>query len=193
MSAVAACGRALPELEGKNTASRVEVRVRRPLDGARPGGRCRWHAGSGVERLCDAAAHQHTATTVALHERAAPLDAELLECVAVDNYHLRRDLDLGQRNIELLLDEASDALDVGGIVSDEDRVRRLVGADGQPLRQDVGGRNAGLSTRTTGWWIDRLAFRRDIHGRRRREDPGWRDLRGEDLGRNVQEAPQRLF
>src|SRR5207249_8998437 len=97
------------------------------------------------ERLCDAAAHQHTATTVALHERAAPLDAELLECVAVDNYHLRRDLDLGQRNIELLLDEASDALDVGGIVSDEDRVRRLVGADGQPLRQDVGGRNAGRS------------------------------------------------
>src|SRR4030095_12736677 len=64
--------------------------------------------------------------------------AQLLQRVLGGDDHGGGDLDLGQRDVELLLDQLLDPLEVVLIVADEDRVGGLVGPHGEPPGQGLG-------------------------------------------------------
>src|SRR5438105_5251105 len=85
----------------------------------------------------EAPADEH-GLVVVRHAAAAPLDAQREEIVARQDLHARLDLHLWQRDVELLADQRLDPLEVGRVVADEQRVRRLVGRDRDGLGQHVG-------------------------------------------------------
>src|SRR3989442_45147 len=112
------------------------------------------------------------------HGRAAPLHPELLERVADDDHHLRRDLHLWQRDVELFLHETLDAGQIRFVVANEDGVGRLVRADGDALGQGFGEWHPRCQYR--GRRLTELALRRNVDRRRRRVEPrarGWRRVR----------------
>src|SRR5437660_820294 len=71
---------------------------------------------------------------------AAPLDADGEQVIAIEDLHARLDLHLRQRHVELLPDQRLDTLEIRLVVAYEDRVRGLVGANRDALRQHLGGR-----------------------------------------------------
>src|SRR5438309_2151736 len=72
------------------------------------------------------------------HGRGAPRDAEGEEVGAVQLVQPRLDLDLRERDVELLADELLDPLEIRLVVADENRVRRLVGLDRDALGEHLG-------------------------------------------------------
>src|SRR5213593_2676654 len=81
---------------------------------------------------------------------AAPLHADGEEVVAIEDLHARLDLHLRQGHVELLTDQRLDALEVRLVMADEDRVRGLVGANRDALREDLGGRRGRRRLRDLG-------------------------------------------
>src|SRR5438445_3663242 len=71
---------------------------------------------------------------------AASLDADGEQVISIEDLHARLDLHLRQRHVELLPDQRLDTLEIRLVVADEDRVRGLVGANRDALRQHLGGR-----------------------------------------------------
>src|SRR5882724_361044 len=88
--------------------------------------RARRHAESILRRHgLEALAYDRGVVVDVPRPRAAPLDADALVGVAVENFHPRLDLHLRQRHVEAFADELLDALDVSFVVTDEDAVGRL--------------------------------------------------------------------
>src|SRR2546427_2008408 len=178
-------------IDGQDRASR-EPRIRNIRIQRRRGPPCLRSAqpGHGVHWLRQPAAEKSIPVFLA-HGRAAPLHPELLERVADDDHHLRRDLHLWQRDVELFLHETLDAGQIRFVVANEDGVGRLVRADRDALGQSLGEwhpRRQQRGRRRTG-----LALRRDVDRRRRRVEPRGPGRRRDRTSRwQAENALQRL-